>query len=1073
MKKYYYLSSLSDEERKLAEKDCKAWIEIFRIGKWKHPQYGWIVATREMFESFIRNWKNKVIGRELSFDFHHRPEWGAAAWVKDMKIEGDRLKAYVEFTPRGCEAVKNKEFIYFSPEYVDDYVDKENPSIHYGPTLLGGGLTNTPFLTNLAPIVLSECVENQMYEFQACVGPECEKALISAQTANIHTPQYLPNLEIDYSDPTSIETAWESLERQYKSETDEKKRKELLKLAREVFDKAQSMGVKLKGRLAQAIAKVSKLQDILKHLPPFIESRAVISLIGSHTKGDLSSDLDLHCRWEFLRKRFEEAICKSLPVEMGPVHFVDEKMLGFEEPFTQGIPLYHVQLVRCDPVDWASERRLIPLPHDKVLRFELEFRAGKLLDDKGFKGLKRLEGVLEDGKVKAFWSAETGFVFYEVQKLDGKRLMEVADVQSRYLEEMADAHPLVNQAKFYSISQAKELWNKGYDWVLVWPDDEIESVHKFLFHPENYNPAKVRDDQLRDDLRIAIAHLSNLDKGRKSMFKSREEGISFLEKIVDELLKRKAITFHPEEWSKAAEKYLKPILQKRGFKFEDNPKQLSQFPSNFKVDLGCGPNKAEGYFGIDKVYYPGVDLVYDCNQGIPLPDNCADEVRAIHSLEHFDDQTAIMWEIWRILKPGGRLVFEVPSTKGEGAYIPDHRNFWNKTVVMFYTQPHLAQGRPLFELEELEEQVKGDYCYLKGVMKAVKGSTSGTRRCIDSPQSCKLYEPIQKGMQLPKPQMKVYTEFFNVDELWDNWAKKRIEAGHKIAVENKLNGFRCFIQKKGNRISCFFEDSQKERDFPDLIEPLKKIPDDFALDTNVGINEKGKPLPRIMLMKLIGGNPKLEEGEVLVATIFDLPYWKEDLTSQPLGIRRKRLEEFYNRYLKGNPHFELSQQMIVDSKPELERAFKKLGFLPMSEGIVAKNLDSGYQFGPMAEWAKIKHMVEFKAMVYKVQRNANGTYSFWCGLLKGDSPYVNTIEFQGQELVDMGKTYNAKFRAEPGDIITVEVEELIPKDTPKGPVLDWLGALPVDIDKERTKPYFANQCVDLAKRGHIWQGKET
>lgn len=166
-KSYYYLTDISDIELEVKDDKKSAWIEIFREGEWNHPKHGIIKGTKKLFQDFIDNWKNNILGRDISFDKTHNPEDGATGWVKGMKIVGDRLKALVEFTPWGLELIEQKGFKYFSPEYRDSYTDKESGK-EYKNVLFGGGITNRPFLTNLAPIVLSE----DMDVFQKCENTE-------------------------------------------------------------------------------------------------------------------------------------------------------------------------------------------------------------------------------------------------------------------------------------------------------------------------------------------------------------------------------------------------------------------------------------------------------------------------------------------------------------------------------------------------------------------------------------------------------------------------------------------------------------------------------------------------------------------------------------------------------------------------------------------------------------------------------------------------------------------------------------------------------------------------------------
>ena len=156
---FYYLTDISNIE--LVEKEGEkstTWIEIFREGKWNHPKHGVIEGNKKLFDDLINNWKSNVIGRDISFDKTHDPSDGATGWVKDLKVEGDRLKAFVELTPWGIDLIKNKGFKYFSPEYTSKYTHKET-GVVYNNVLLGGGITNRPFLTDLNPIVMSEDME--------------------------------------------------------------------------------------------------------------------------------------------------------------------------------------------------------------------------------------------------------------------------------------------------------------------------------------------------------------------------------------------------------------------------------------------------------------------------------------------------------------------------------------------------------------------------------------------------------------------------------------------------------------------------------------------------------------------------------------------------------------------------------------------------------------------------------------------------------------------------------------------------------------------------------------------------
>jgi len=146
-------SLMLDETQEDASKEIE--IQVLKVGKFEHPDYGMLEFTPKTFETFIKNFENKVPQEHIAYDFRHRPDWGAAAWLRNLFTKEDGLWAKVELTKRGYESLKDKEFLYFSTEYVDDYVDKSDGK-KFGPTILGGGLTNRPFIKGMAPAILSQ-----------------------------------------------------------------------------------------------------------------------------------------------------------------------------------------------------------------------------------------------------------------------------------------------------------------------------------------------------------------------------------------------------------------------------------------------------------------------------------------------------------------------------------------------------------------------------------------------------------------------------------------------------------------------------------------------------------------------------------------------------------------------------------------------------------------------------------------------------------------------------------------------------------------------------------------------------
>uniref|UniRef100_A0A6M3JYK0 Uncharacterized protein n=1 Tax=viral metagenome TaxID=1070528 RepID=A0A6M3JYK0_9ZZZZ len=149
--RFFSMSKIDDDF--IVELEDLVDIEMIRVGKFNHKIYGDLDITEEMLEAMKDNFENNVVGREISFDWNHKAE-DASGWLKELKIEDGVLIGTTELTERGKKSIEKKSFGYFSTEYSDDYVDPETGESH-GPTILGGALTNRPFISKLKKIEFS------------------------------------------------------------------------------------------------------------------------------------------------------------------------------------------------------------------------------------------------------------------------------------------------------------------------------------------------------------------------------------------------------------------------------------------------------------------------------------------------------------------------------------------------------------------------------------------------------------------------------------------------------------------------------------------------------------------------------------------------------------------------------------------------------------------------------------------------------------------------------------------------------------------------------------------------------
>lgn len=92
----------------LEEGAAKSWVTVTRTGNFSDPRYGKFAITRELLLSMVSNFDAKTYGQDIFIDVAHKPDNGAAGKIIRLAVEGDRLRALVEWTPLGVEAVKEK-----------------------------------------------------------------------------------------------------------------------------------------------------------------------------------------------------------------------------------------------------------------------------------------------------------------------------------------------------------------------------------------------------------------------------------------------------------------------------------------------------------------------------------------------------------------------------------------------------------------------------------------------------------------------------------------------------------------------------------------------------------------------------------------------------------------------------------------------------------------------------------------------------------------------------------------------------------------------------------------------------
>jgi len=197
----------------------------------------------------------------------------------------------------------------------------------------------------------------------------------------------------------------------------------------------------------------------------------------------------------------------------------------------------------------------------------------------------------------------------------------------------------------------------------------------FVFEPKNY-----------EDLAKKILELIEDDKLREEMGgisrKIAEKDFSW-EKIAKDILQvyRGALVSEFEkDYYKHKEEYFKVIEDEEELDLQNSPHKIIFdyiTPDTKVLDIACGTGKKAEFIGVNKSNYYGVDIslialkvLKDNRRGfpilsdaekIPFKSGIFDVVLCMYSLEHFSDPKAVLKEMVRVTKRGGKIIIFGPA----------------------------------------------------------------------------------------------------------------------------------------------------------------------------------------------------------------------------------------------------------------------------------------------------------------------------------------------------------------------------------------------------------------------------
>ena len=114
-----------------------------------------------------------------------------------------------------------------------------------------------------------------------------------------------------------------------------------------------------------------------------------------------------------------------------------------------------------------------------------------------------------------------------------------------------------------------------------------------------------------------------------------------------------------------------------------------------KLHLGAGQKHREGYFSVDLVELPHVDVVADLNQPLRgLPDNSVSAIFTRHTLEHVEGFMTLMSEFHRVCRADAEIHIVVPHFSNPYFYSdPTHVRHFGLYTMHYFMDEADQKGR--------------------------------------------------------------------------------------------------------------------------------------------------------------------------------------------------------------------------------------------------------------------------------------------------------------------------------------------------------------------------------------------
>lgn len=185
----------------------------------------------------------------------------------------------------------------------------------------------------------------------------------------------------------------------------------------------------------------------------------------------------------------------------------------------------------------------------------------------------------------------------------------------------------------------------------------------------------------------------------------------------------------------------------------------------------------------------------------------------------------------------------------------------------------------------------------------------------------------------------------------------RVPTGDHWLFEPKWDGFRAIVFRSGDDVAIQSKAGQPlTRYFPEVVEAIRSLkPKQFVLDGEIVVPVNGRLSFDDLLLRIHPAESrvrKLAAASPAHYYVFDVLYWKKQLTDLAIEERREKLEKFFDA--SGSHDLVHLSPATTDRKVGLDW-FSNFGALGL-DGVMAKRLGEPYHSGDREGMVKVKHL---------------------------------------------------------------------------------------------------------------------